>query len=125
MEEIRLVDSGDPARSWWDRYVASLREGRLAETSLQILEQDCTYIAERVTGSYVEWPDSRHRCGMVMGAVQSGKTASMLGVAAKCIDSDVNIVVVLAGTRLSLWRQTYERLVAQLDGSDPLTQALR
>jgi hypothetical protein len=41
-----------------------------------------------------------------MGSVQSGKTASMLGVSALAIDNGIDIIVVLAGTRLSLWRQT-------------------
>ena len=50
-----------------------------------------------------------------MGAVQSGKTASMMGVIAMALDQGVDIVVVLAGTQLSLWRQTYGRLRSQLD----------
>ncbi|MGK3648702.1 Z1 domain-containing protein [Pseudarthrobacter enclensis] len=50
-----------------------------------------------------------------MGSVQSGKTASMLGVAALSLDRKVDIVVVLAGTSLSLWQQTLDRLQRQLD----------
>jgi hypothetical protein len=58
---------------------------------------------------------------MVVGSVQSGKTASMLGVAALCLDQGLDILVLLAGTRVGLWLQTYERLLAQLDGSTPDT----
>ena len=61
------------------------------------------------------WPESRERQGLVMGAVQSGKTASMMAVAAKALDRGVDALVVLGGTRTALWRQTFERLVAQLD----------
>ncbi|WP_201300374.1 Z1 domain-containing protein [Nocardioides sp. AX2bis] len=43
----------------------------------------------------------------------------MLGVAAKSLDSGVDAVVVLAGTRVALWRQTLDRLVAQLDQPGP------
>ena len=50
-----------------------------------------------------------------MGSVQSGKTASLIGVVAKSLDRGVDIVVVLAGTRLALWKQTYERISSQLD----------
>ena len=50
-----------------------------------------------------------------MGSVQSGKTASMLGTIARSLDRGVDIVVVLAGTRLSLWQQTLDRLQEQLD----------
>ena len=64
------------------------------------------------------WPASRERSGVVMGAVQSGKTASMLAVIAKALDAKVDAVVVLAGTRTALWQQTFERLVSQLDTFD-------
>lgn len=60
-----------------------------------------------------------------MGSVQSGKTASMLGVSALAIDNGIDIVVVLAGTRLSLWRQTYERLVQQLDSGEDNAQKIK
>ncbi len=60
-----------------------------------------------------------------MGSVQSGKTASMLGVSALAIDNGLDILVVLAGTRLSLWRQTYERLVKQLDSGEDNAQKIK
>ncbi len=60
-----------------------------------------------------------------MGSVQSGKTASMLGVSALAIDNGLDIIVVLAGTRLSLWRQTYERLVQQLDSGKETAQKIK
>ncbi len=60
-----------------------------------------------------------------MGSVQSGKTASMLGVSALAIDNGIDIIVVLAGTRLSLWRQTYERLVQQLDSGEENAQKIK
>ncbi len=50
-----------------------------------------------------------------MGSIQSGKTASMLGVTALAVDSGVDLVVILCGTKLSLWRQTYDRYLSQLD----------
>jgi hypothetical protein len=39
----------------------------------------------------------------------------MLGVAALSIDGGVDMVIVLAGTRVSLWLQTLERLLHELD----------
>lgn len=61
-----------------------------------------------------------------MGSVQSGKTASMLAVAAKALDRGVDVLVVLAGTRLSLWRQTFDRLESQLDfGADSVVKHRR
>ncbi|WP_282022360.1 Z1 domain-containing protein [Ruegeria faecimaris] len=46
----------------------------------------------------------------------------MLGVSALAIDNGLDIIVVLAGTRLSLWRQTYERLLQQLDSGEENAQ---
>ncbi|MEW5838071.1 MAG: Z1 domain-containing protein [Pseudomonadota bacterium] len=77
------------------------------------------------TSKIEEWSSRRSRTGLVMGSVQSGKTASMLGVSALAIDHGVDIVVVLAGTRLSLWRQTYERLVQQLDSGEENAQKIK
>lgn len=103
--------------SWWSCYEGDIRG--LSSTAKTVLENDSRYIAERgVLGAGAagdeRWPDNQMRSGLVMGAVQSGKTASMLGVAAKSLDSGVDVVVVLAGTRVALWRQTYERLMDQL-----------
>lgn len=110
-----------PTESWWGRYSSAL--SNLTSTSRTAVEVDSRYIVERgIVGNGVpgtdEGPANRVRTGLVMGSVQSGKTASMLGVTAKALDRGVDIVVVLAGTRLSLWRQTYERLTEQLDPGD-------
>lgn len=104
--------------TWWTRYRSSITG--LTDTALLALEADCRYIVERgVLGAgqlgSTPWMRGRARTGLVMGSVQSGKTASMLGVSAMAIDHGVDVIVVLAGTRVSLWRQTYERLAAQLD----------
>lgn len=98
---------------WWSAYQERLKG--LSPTARKVLEADCRYIVDRgVLGAGPAgddaWTDSRVRRGLVMGAVQSGKTASLLGVAAMSIDSGVDVVVVLGGTRVSLWRQTVERL---------------
>ncbi len=107
-----------PADTWWSRYSAQL-DG-LSPTAKASVEADSRYILERgILGvgdpKADNWPANRSRTGLVMGSVQSGKTASMLGVSALAMDRGVDIVVVLGGTRLSLWKQTYGRLVEQLD----------
>lgn len=104
--------------SWWARYSRTL-DG-FTDTSRSVLDADCRYIVDRgVFGagepSADAWPQGRVRRGLVMGSVQSGKTASMFGVAALSLDRGVDLVVVLAGTRLSLWQQTLDRLQEQLD----------
>lgn len=106
------------AEAWWSRYCAELTA--LTWTARAALEVDCRYIVERgIFGDGPpdpqDWPRSRVRTGLVMGSVQSGKTASMLGVSALAIDRKIDVVVILGGTRVSLWRQTYERLIDQFD----------
>lgn len=116
------------ADSWWARYKAQLTG--LSETARASVEADSRYILQRGilaanTAKPEEWSSSRSRSGLVMGSVQSGKTASMLGVSALAIDNGIDIIVVLAGTRLSLWRQTYERLVQQLDSGEENAQKIK
>lgn len=106
------------ADSWWSRYASQLQG--LSGTARDAVEADSHYILERgIFGagepSRQTWPEGRARTGLVMGSVQSGKTASMLGVSALAMDRGVDIVILLAGTRLSLWRQTYGRVLEQLD----------
>lgn len=115
--------------SWWDRYVAEL--GWMTPTARSALQADTAYILDRgIFGAgepgSTSWPEGRTRTGLVMGSVQSGKTASMFGATALALDRGVDVVVILAGTRLSLWRQTYERLAEQLDaGEDNAAKATR
>lgn len=116
------------ADSWWARYKSQLTG--LTDTARASVEADSRYILRRGvlaadTAKSEEWSSRRSRTGLVMGSVQSGKTASMLGVSALAIDGGVDIIVVLAGTRLSLWRQTYERLVQQLDSGKEDAQKIK
>lgn len=109
---------GEGRRTWWEEYSANLRG--LSPTALEVLAADCSYIVDRgVLGAGdagdSRWPATRVRRGLVVGSVQSGKTASMFGVAAMALDAKIDIVVLLAGTRTSLWRQTYARFCSQLD----------
>lgn len=116
------------ADSWWARYKAQL--AGLTDTARAAVEADSRYILQRGilaadTAKPDEWSFRRSRTGLVMGSVQSGKTASMLGVSALAIDNGLDIIVVLAGTRLSLWRQTYERLLQQLDSGEENAQKVK
>jgi hypothetical protein len=105
---------------WWRLYADSLSESSISPTSREVIEADSRFITSfGVLGAGDagddRWPDGRIRRGLVMGSVQSGKTASMLGVAALSLDAGVDMILVLAGTRVSLWLQTLDRLLQQLD----------
>ena len=52
--------------------------------------------------------------GLVVGYVQSGKTANMEAVIAKAVDAGYRFVIVLTGMTNSLRRQTQDRLELDL-----------
>lgn len=56
--------------------------------------------------------------GLVVGHVQSGKTANFTGVIAKAIDAGYRLVIVLTGTVELLRSQTQRRLDAELVGRE-------
>ena len=67
---------------------------------------------ENLTEMIKEKLDSiQDRCinGMVVGNVQSGKTASMVGLTASAFDLGIDIVVILTGTDNTLRQQTHSR----------------
>lgn len=116
-ETIRQVskERSQLASSWWNSYLCALEKEGLSPTSRNVISDDSEYIVSKcLLPENLEWPMSRYRSGLVMGAVQSGKTASMLAVISKCLDRDIDVVVVLAGTITNLWRQTLDRVSAQL-----------
>jgi hypothetical protein len=110
---------------WFPAYRHRLAQAGLSDAALQVLSVDSDYIVSQgVFGAGdpanlpTEWPESRLRRGLVVGAVQSGKTASMLAVAAMAVDRGVDVVVFLTGTRKALYLQTFFRACAQFDGWD-------
>lgn len=118
-----LAEHPSPTGStkWWEIYQKGL--AKLPVQTRLVVEEDAKYIADRVmpmiggTLDVDAYGDTRVRTGVVVGSVQSGKTASMLAVGALVLDRQVDVLIFLAGTRVPLWLQTYERLLSQLDGS--------
>ena len=62
------------------------------------------------------WPERYQSKGLVVGYVQSGKTANFTGVVAKAIDAGYRLIIVLTGTVEILRRQTQRRLDMELVG---------
>jgi hypothetical protein len=58
--------------------------------------------------------------GLVVGFVQSGKTANFTGVIARAVDAGYRLIIVLAGTTNLLREQTQRRLDKQLIGKEAL-----
>ena len=103
--------------SWWDQYQQSLQGG----PGLKELEATSCRIVEALPDP-VNWDDAPTLFkGLVVGAVQSGKTASMIGVSAVALDQGFRIAIVLAGLKDDLRHQTARRFNSQLlQQNDPV-----
>ncbi len=62
--------------------------------------------------------------GLVVGYVQSGKTANFTGVAAKAVDAGYRLIVVLTGTTNMLRAQTQRRMDMELCGRENLEREI-
>jgi hypothetical protein len=104
---------------YWSTYVKYLRERRgWDEDSLLNLDNSTRAIVECLAN-----PESKHAYaarGLVMGYVQSGKTANFTGVIARAADAGYRLIIVLAGTWNILRNQTQRRFDKDLLGKELL-----
>jgi hypothetical protein len=102
-----LAERNDIRWAFWDRYAQYLADdlppraveqvGKITDDILSKLE------SPRREGAW-------DRRGMVVGQVQSGKTANYTGLICKAADAGYRLIVVLAGMHDSLRSQTQERI---------------
>lgn len=101
--------SGSRKEGWryWPRYRQWL-EDRWAPTSVEALDQ----VTDRIVGllEHPDRPGPWDRRGLVVGHVQSGKTANYTGLICKAADAGYKLIVVLAGLHSNLRSQTQMRL---------------
>jgi len=100
---------------FWNRYKRYLEEiehwnprvtGKLGQVSDEIVD-------------YLGDPKSDvpfQRRGLVLGDVQSGKTANYTAICNKAADTGYRVIIILAGMMENLRRQTQERLDAEFSG---------
>ena len=102
--------------SAWQQYRKHLKEkSGFSENSLAVLEQECYRVLKKLNG------DTRNAApvkGLVIGNVQSGKTASMAGLMAMAADNGWNMFIILSGTIENLREQTETRLYNDLTSED-------
>ncbi len=98
---------------YWPCYQDYLRTKRnWTEADLRSLDLASDEVMERLADPLAPRP----RRGLVVGHVQSGKTANFTGVIAKAIDQGYRLIIVLAGMQEPLRRQTQRRLDMELLG---------
>lgn len=106
---------------YWDRYRSYLitKKG-WTPSQLATLDKDTDKLLSQMENPLKS--GSWFRRGMIVGDVQSGKTANYTGVLNKAIDSGYKLIIVLAGIHNSLRSQTQNRLDKELVGYDSLEQ---
>jgi hypothetical protein len=106
----------EPMR-FWRRYRRYLeQEKNLRDRDLDAVDDQTDSIIDRIQDPSTTGPwDVR---GMVVGSVQSGKTANYVGVISKALDAGYKIVIVLAGIHKNLRAQTQERIDEGILGFD-------
>ncbi|MET8322904.1 Z1 domain-containing protein [Micromonospora sp. NPDC005189] len=102
---------------YWGHYVDYLltRRGWGAE-AITNLDNATTHVMERLIDPARE--KAGQTKGLVVGYVQSGKTANFTGVIAKAIDAGYRLVIVMTGTTNLLREQTQRRLDMELVGRE-------
>lgn len=102
---------------FWNRYVTYLeRDFGMPPPIVSNLDDLTSMILERLEDPTRDPPWDRR--GMVVGSVQSGKTANYTGLICKAVDAGYKLVIVLAGIHSNLRAQTQLRIDEGVLGFD-------
>lgn len=100
---------------YWPHYKKVVAK-KLGEQAAQDLDESTDEVIRRLSDpTRAEIYQSK---GLVMGHVQSGKTANFTGVTAKAIDAGYRLVIVLTGMMDNLRNQTQRRFDMELVGRE-------
>ncbi|MFC4949055.1 Z1 domain-containing protein [Pseudonocardia sp. GCM10023141] len=100
---------------YWDDYEKYLTQvKKWPASSITTLDRSTDAVVERLTDPIRA--EIKPTKGLVVGYVQSGKTANFTGVIAKAIDAGYRLVIVMTGTIEILRAQTQRRIDMELMG---------
>ena len=108
---------------YWDRYRKLLVSKDFSGHVLATLDD----VTDRILG-FLEnpaRPGEWDRRGMVVGHVQSGKTANYTGLVCKAADAGYKVIVIIAGIHNNLRNQTQRRIDEGFVGFDSTSNLLR
>lgn len=114
------------ADGYFDRYKRYLRRQDFSEAVIEQMESDCSKVLKQCANPEMTLNVSeRKKKGLVVGDVQSGKTANYLGLINLACDYGYKIIVLLAGMTDSLRQQTQSRVDSGFIGaiSDTMSDA--
>ena len=107
------------ARSfYWNAYVRQLEANCWDEDSIKQLDQNTNRIVEKLADPAAA--AAYQSKGLVVGYVQSGKTANFTGLIAKAADAGYRLIIVMAGVLDVLRSQTQRRIDKELIGRELL-----
>lgn len=108
---------------YWEHYESLLRDTKKwPGESIAALDSATSQVVERLSDPRRE--EAKQTKGLVVGYVQSGKTANFTGVIAKSVDAGYRLVIVFTGTIELLRAQTQRRIDMELVGQENLLQGL-
>ncbi|MEX5260979.1 Z1 domain-containing protein [Kocuria sp. CPCC 205263] len=116
-EFTRWYDAARAERTtvYWNHYSNYLRDKKgWGGEAIASLDEASTQVVKRLSDPCRA--DAKRSKGLVVGYVQSGKTANFTGVTAKAIDAGYRLVIVLTGTIEILRAQTQRRMDMELIG---------
>ena len=106
------------SRSSWQLYKSNLLSKGFNQVGVKLIEDSAISILKRLS-SDTKGKDPIK--GLVVGNVQSGKTANMAGLMAMAADHGFNMFIVLSGLVENLRKQTQERLFFDLNHRGNIT----
>ncbi|MGW5314995.1 Z1 domain-containing protein [Nocardia thailandica] len=101
---------------YWNNYRLLLTGKHWSAEAVADLDAATDAVVERLADPTS--PTAYQAKGLVVGYVQSGKTANFTGVVAKALDAGYRLVIVLSGTLNLLRAQTQRRLDMELVGRE-------
>lgn len=115
--KINLTDPTNKSINWdyWSRYKSYLfTNKKWNNTIVRELHNSTNTIIENLGNPNSNDPFSKK--GLVVGYVQSGKTANYIGLINKAFDIEYKIIIVMAGIHNDLRRQTQQRIDTEVLG---------
>jgi hypothetical protein len=107
---------------YWNHYEKFLSDSGWAPEAVGALDAATTRVMQRLARPTRQ--EAYQAKGLVVGFVQSGKTANFTGVIAKAIDAGYRLIIVLTGTTDILRSQTQRRLDKELVGVENILRGI-
>lgn len=101
---------------YWSRYRKLMNQKGLPKSVIDATDEVTDRVLDRLGNP--NNPARWSRCGMVVGHVQSGKTANYTGLICKAADAGYQVIVVIAGIHNNLRNQTQMRIDEGFIGRD-------